>query len=261
MDNNRIKSLFGNRRFSSIERERERELSSAPGQGDIILQPSKPKSRLKVVFFVLLGLVLVTGVSLTVFLWINSNKNKSDGGATNRAVLELMENSYSTTISIQRFFEKGKSGNAGWSQCFSEKAKNRVESSLSEIQSFSEDLGRYDAELISDEYVREKFLELKNIINDDLLLYGRLVEIYDAFYDYIANNYNQELAKRISGYNDVGIDAVLRKLDNAVTTGGSYTSCDVMYGIFDVVLGDEYPKIYYHKLIGGIIGGLRYENE
>lgn len=258
MDSDMVKRYLGNRRLKHGRIERG---SDTPDRGDIILQPAKPKSMVKVVVFVLLALILIVAVSLAVFFWINSSKNKSDDGATNRAVLELMENSYSTTTSIQRFFEKGKNGNAGWSQCFSEKAKNKVESSLSEIQSFSEDLGRYDAELISDEYVREKFLELKDIINDDLLLYGRLVEIYDVFYDYIANNYDQELAKRISSYNDVGIDAVLRKLDNAVTAGGGYTSCDVMYGIFDVVLGDEYPKIYYHKLIGGIIGGLRYESE
>lgn len=195
------------------------------------------------------------------FFWINSSKNKSDDGATDRAVLELMENSYSTATSIQHFFEKGKNGNARWNQCFSEEAKNKVESSVSEIQSFSDALGQYDAELISDEYVREKFLELKTTLNDDLSLYGRLVEIYDAFYDYIADNYNQEFAKKISSYNDANVNAVLRKLDNAVTTGDSYTSCDVMYGIFNAVLGDEYPKIYYHKLISGVIGGLKYESK
>lgn len=204
--------------MSRFERERERESNS----GAIILAPLEPKqkSKSKIIIF---SIILIIGVVFLAIFAVNHVLNRDDGGVTDNAVLELTEDSYVEIASIQNELIRLKEKGILAVVFSSEEYRAWLNESLEKVQNFSDALGRYDTGLISSEYARENFLELRKAIENDLPLYISLVE------------FSNEAAVEFENYDED----------------------DIIYDEFNSILGDDYPRVYYYELIGNIIGGLR----
>lgn len=260
MNEDRVKSLFGSRRFNSArferERERERELSSVPGQGDIILQPTKPKSRLKVVFLVLGAILLLVG-SVVAGVLIFGNKKEEH---VDNYLLELIDEYRDDVYGAQDLMRLYTTWGKWYNGFFSDDNLTGINKKFSRVSEFYEKIKNIKPEEIRDDRVRDIFVALRDNLRDNHHVYENALYTYNKCYDYINlggdyNNSDHIADDEVESLLAVFYNACIKRVGNINTCGELWPNTlpdEFITEIFSKHLTDTYLDVNYNDAMGRI---------